>query len=290
MRLCVFEATSGSGIGLVLGEEVADLRKVAPHLSGNPVDILAAGAAGIEAVERAARTAPRLALKDVSLKCPVGRPGKILGIGLNYHDHAKETGREAPTTQMWFNKQSSCVHGPFDPVLMPAVSTALDYEVELVVLIGKRGRHVPRERAHEIVAGYMTGCDYSVRDWQRATQTMIMGKGFDTHGPVGPWITTPDEAGDIAKKSLKCWVNGELRQNGNTGEMIFDVAQQIEHVTKAFALEPGDLIFTGTPAGVGVAHSPPKFLKVGDRVKVEVEGLGAIESVIAQEVAQTRIG
>jgi len=290
MRLCVFEATSGSGIGLVIGEEVADLRKVAPHLSGNPVDILAAGAAGVEAVERAAKTAPRLALKDVKLKCPVGRPGKILGIGLNYHDHAKETGREAPTTQMWFNKQASCVHGPFDPVLMPAVSTALDYEVELVVLIGKRGRHVPRERAHEIVAGYMTGCDYSVRDWQRATQTMIMGKGFDTHGPVGPWITTPDEAGDISKMSLKCWVNGELRQNGSTGEMIFDVAQQIEHLTKAFALEPGDLLFTGTPAGVGAAFSPPKFLKVGDTVKVEVERLGSIETVIVQETAQTRIG
>ena len=290
MRLCVFEATSAAGLGLVLGEEVPDLRKVAPHLSPNPVDILAAGPAGIEAVERAAKSAPRLALKDVKLKCPVGRPGKILGIGLNYHDHAKETGREAPTTQMWFNKQASSVHGPFDPVLMPAVSTALDYEVELVVLIGKRGRHVPRERAHEIVAGYMTGCDVSVRDWQRATQTMIMGKGFDTHGPVGPWITTPDEAGDVSKLSLKCWVNGELRQDGSTSEMIFGVAEQIEHLTKAFALEPGDLLFTGTPAGVGVAFSPPKFLKVGDTVKVEVERLGAIETVIAQEIAQTRIG
>lgn len=290
MKLCVFEATTGRGLGLVLGEEIADLRRVAPYLSPNPVDILAAGAAGIEAIERAARTAPRLARRDVKLKCPVGRPGKILGIGLNYHDHAKETGREAPTTQMWFNKQASCVHGPYDPVLMPAVSTALDYEVELVVLIGKRGRHVPRERAHEVIAGYMTGCDYSVRDWQRATQTMIMGKGFDTHGPVGPWITTPDEAGDVQNLSLKCWVNGELRQNGATAEMIFDVPAQIEHLTKAFALEPGDLLFTGTPAGVGAAYSPPKFLKVGDTVKVEVERLGSIEAVITQETANTQIG
>lgn len=290
MKLCVFEATTGRGLGLVLGEEIADLRRVAPYLSPNPVDILAAGAAGIEAIERAARTAPRLARRDVKLKCPVGRPGKILGIGLNYHDHAKETGREAPTTQMWFNKQASCVHGPYDPVLMPAVSTALDYEVELVVLIGKRGRHVPRERAHEVIAGYMTGCDYSVRDWQRATQTMIMGKGFDTHGPVGPWITTADEAGDVQNLSLKCWVNGELRQNGATAEMIFDVPAQIEHLTKAFALEPGDLLFTGTPAGVGAAYSPPKFLKVGDTVKVEVERLGSIEAVITQETANTQIG
>lgn len=290
MRLCVFEATTGSGPGLIVGDEVVDFRKVAPHLSTNPVDILAAGPAGIEAVERAARSAPRIPLSGVRLKTPVGRPGKILGIGLNYRDHAKETGREPPTTQMWFNKQASCIHGPFDPVLMPAVSTALDYEVELVVLIGKRGRHVPRERAHEIVAGYMTGCDYSVRDWQRATQTMIMGKGFDTHGPVGPWITTPDEAGDVSNASLKCWVNGELRQDGNTREMIFNVAEQIEHLTKAFALEPGDLIFTGTPAGVGAAFTPPKFVKVGDTVRVEVERLGVIEATITQETAETRIG
>ena len=290
MRLCVFEATNGPRPGLVLGNEVADLRAVAPHLSPNPVDILAAGQAGLEAVERAAKSAPRLLLSEVKLKVPVGRPGKILGIGLNYRDHAKETGREPPTTQMWFNKQSTSIHAPFDPVLMPAVSTALDYEVELVVLIGKRGRHVPRERAHEIVAGYMTGCDYSVRDWQRATQTMIMGKGFDTHAPVGPWITTPDEAGNVGELSLKCWVNGELRQDGNTDEMIFDIAAQIEHLTKAFALEPGDLLFTGTPAGVGAAYNPPKFVQVGDTVRVEVGGLGAIEAIIGQETAITKIG
>lgn len=290
MRLCVFEATNRVGVGAVMGDEIADLRAVAPHLSPNPVDILAAGAAGIEAVEKAIRSAPRLPLKAVKLCAPVGRPGKILGIGLNYRDHAAETGREPPTTQMWFNKQASAIHGPFDPVRMPAVSSALDYEVELVVLIGKRGRHVPRERAHEIIGGYMTGCDYSVRDWQRATPTMIMGKGFDTHAPVGPWITTPDEADDVGNMSLKCWVNGELRQNGNTSEMIFDVAAQIEHLTKAFALEPGDLIFTGTPAGVGAAFTPPKFVKVGDTVRVEVERLGVIEAVISQETAETRIG
>jgi 2-keto-4-pentenoate hydratase/2-oxohepta-3-ene-1,7-dioic acid hydratase in catechol pathway len=279
MKLCRFEAASGAGVGIVMGDEVADLRKVAPHLSPNPVDILASGPAGIEAAETAAKSAPRLKLKDVKLRAPVGRPGKILGIGLNYRDHARETGREPPATQMWFNKQITCLHGPFDPVTMPAVSTALDYEVELVVVIARRGRHVPRTRAMEIVGGYMTGCDYSVRDWQRATQTMIMGKGFDTHGPVGPWITTPDEAGDVSNMALKCWVNDELRQNGNTGDMIFDVAQQIEH-----------LLFTGTPAGVGAAYDPPKFVKVGDRVRVEVERLGAIEALIVQEKAETRIG
>ena len=289
MRLCVFEATDGRRPGLVVGDEIADISAVAGR-SCLPVDILAAGPGGFEAIENAARSSSRIPLKSARLTAPLRRPGKILGIGLNYRDHAKETGRDPPTTQMWFNKQSSALHGPFDPVLMPAVSTALDYEVELVVVIGKYGRHVPRERAHEIIAGYMTGCDYSVRDWQRATPTMIMGKGFDTHAPVGPWITTPDEAGDVSNMSLKCWVNDELRQAGNTGEMIFDVPAQIEHLTKAFALEPGDLIFTGTPAGVGAAFTPPKFVKVGDRVRVEVERLGAIEAVITQETAQTRIG
>ena len=289
MRLCVFEATDGRRPGLVIGDEIADISAVAGR-SCLPVDILAAGPGGIEAIENAARSSSRIPLKSARLTAPLRRPGKILGIGLNYRDHAKETGRDPPTTQMWFNKQSSALHGPFDPVLMPAVSTALDYEVELVVVIGKYGRHVPRERAHEIIAGYMTGCDYSVRDWQRATPTMIMGKGFDTHAPVGPWITTPDEAGDVSNMSLKCWVNDELRQAGNTGEMIFDVPAQIEQLTKAFALEPGDLIFTGTPAGVGAAFTPPKFVKVGDRVRVEVERLGAIEAVITQETAQTRIG
>jgi len=274
----------------VLGEEVADLRKADPNLPLNPVDILGGGAALLSAVEKAGKAAPRLRLRDVRLRAPVGRPGKILGIGLNYRDHAKETGREPPTTQMWFNKQTTSLHDPFANVLMPAVSTALDYEVELVVVIAKRGRHVPRSRAHEIIGGYMTGCDYSVRDWQRATQTMIMGKGFDTHAPVGPWITTPDEAGDVSSMKLKCWVNGELRQDGTAGDMIFNIAEQIEHLTKAFPLEPGDLLFTGTPAGVGAGFNPPKFVKVGDKVRVEVDRLGAIEATIEQEVAQTRIG
>jgi 2-keto-4-pentenoate hydratase/2-oxohepta-3-ene-1,7-dioic acid hydratase in catechol pathway len=290
MKLCIFQAAGGMGLGLVEGEEVVDLRRNAPHLSPNPVDILGAGAAGREAVEKAAKGAPRQKLSSVSLKAPVWRPNKIMGIGLNYHAHAKETGRDAPTTQMWFNKQTTCLHDPFEPVLMPSVSTALDYEVELVVVIAKRGRFVPKERAMEIVGGFMTGCDYSVRDWQRATQTMIMGKGFDTHGPVGPWITTPDEVGDLKTLKLKTWVNGELRQDSVAGDMIFGVAEQIEHLTKAFALEPGDLLFTGTPAGVAMGFDPPKFLKVGDRVKVEVDRLGAIEAEIVQEKAETRIG
>lgn len=290
MKLACFDGVGGAGLGVVEGEEVADIRRVLPYLSPNPVDILASGREALALVATAAKSAPKLRLSDVRLTAPVARPGKILGIGLNYRDHAKETGREAPTTQMWFNKQKTSVNDPFAPIMMPTVSSALDYEVELVVVIGRRGRHVPRDRAHEIIGGYMVGNDVSVRDWQRATPTMIMGKGFDTHAPAGPWITTPDEAGDISNMRLRCFVNGEKRQDGVAGDMVFDVPAQIEHLTKAFTLEPGDLIFTGTPAGVGVAHSPPSFMKVGDTVRMEIDRLGAIEAVIGKESSETRIG
>jgi 2-keto-4-pentenoate hydratase/2-oxohepta-3-ene-1,7-dioic acid hydratase in catechol pathway len=290
MKLARFDTADGCGLGLIDGDEIIDLRSTSPHLSLNPVEILAAGEAGCGQVEAAARGARRLPLSSVRLLAPVARPGKILGIGLNYRDHAAETGREPPSVQMWFNKQATAVNDPFAPVHLPAVSSALDYEVELVVVIGRHGRHVPRERAHEIIGGYMCGCDYSVRDWQRATPTMIMGKGFDTHAPAGPWITTPDEAGDISSLRLRCLVNGEVRQDGSAGDMIFDIPAQIEHLSKSFTLEPGDLIFTGTPAGVGVAHTPPRFLKAGDSVRVEIDRLGAIEARIVAEEARARIG
>ncbi len=290
MKLARFETANGQGVGLVEGDEILDLRSAAPYLSLNPVDILAAGAEGRKQVELAARNAARLPLSGVRLLAPVARPGKILGIGLNYRDHAAETGREPPSVQMWFNKQTTAVNDPFAPVHLPAVSSALDYEVELVVVIARHGRHVPRDRAREIIGGYMCGCDYSVRDWQRATPTMIMGKGFDTHAPAGPWITTPDEAGDVTNMRLRCLVNDEVRQDGSAGDMIFDIGAQIEHLTRSFTLEPGDLIFTGTPAGVGVAYNPPRFLKAGDKVRVEIDRLGAIEAQIIAEEAVTRIG
>ncbi len=220
---------------------------------------------------------------------PILRPGKILGIGLNYHDHASETGRAPPEVQLWFNKQTTAAHAPFAPVALPEVSSELDYEAELVVIIGKYGRHVPASRAMEMVAGYTCGNDYSVRDWQKASPTMIMGKGFDTHAPFGPWIVTPDEMGTIEDAGVRCYVNGEQRQNGRAGDMVFSVAEQIAHLTKAFTLEPGDVIFTGTPAGVGVAYSPPQFLQAGDVVRVEIDGIGAIEQKVIVESGDIRI-
>lgn len=234
--------------------------------------------------------APRFDLAEIDLVQPIVRPGKILGIGLNYKDHAAETGRAPPATQTWFVKQATAANGPYSPVELPKVSDKLDYEAELVVVIGQRGRHVPAARAMEIVAGFCCGCDYSVRDWQRATPTMNMGKGFDTHAPFGPWIVTPDELGALGPLGVRSFVNGQMRQNGRAGDMIFDIAAQIAHLTAAFTLEPGDILFTGTPAGVGAACDPPKFVKIGDRVRIEIDRIGHIENEIVADPGHIVIG
>jgi 2-keto-4-pentenoate hydratase/2-oxohepta-3-ene-1,7-dioic acid hydratase in catechol pathway len=238
-------------------------------------------------------TEERMALSDVKLLAPVARPGKILGIAVNYAAHAAESVsfvKADPGTQKWFNKQVSAVNGPYDPVHLPKVSAQLDYEGELVAVIGKSGRHVPRERALDIVAGYCVGCDYSVRDWQRASPTMIMGKGFDTHAVFGPAVVSPDEAGDIRAAGLRTYVNGSLRQNAKIGDMTHDLQAQIAFLTTAFTLEPGDVIFTGTPAGVGAGRDPPVWLNAGDTVRVEIDGLGFIENRIVDEPAALAVG
>ncbi len=228
-------------------------------------------------------------LDSLVFEAPIPSPPRVFGIGLNYRDHAAETGREPPSIQTWFMKQTTSVNAPFGVVEKPVVSDALDFEVELVVIIGKRARHVPAERAHEIIAGYCVGNDYSVRDWQRATPTMIMGKGFDTHAPFGPWLTTPDEIGDLGALRLRCYVNEALMQDGCVGDLIFKVPDMIAHLSSAMTLLPGDVIFTGTPAGVGVARNPPLFLREGDVVRSEIDGLGMIEQRIVKEVKRVVI-
>ena len=250
--------------------------------------------AGLGAALTGKATGAPVALASVRLLAPVARPGKILGIGVNYAAHAAESvsfvNTSKPEVQKWFNKQATATNGPYDDVHLPKVSAQLDYEDELVVVIGKAGRHVPRDRAMEIVAGYCVGGDYSVRDWQKASQTMIMGKGFDTHAVFGPAIVTPDEAGDVSGAEIRTYVNGELRQTGKPTQMIHDIAAQIEHLTAAFTLEPGDVIYTGTPAGVGAGFDPPKWLKAGDTVRIEIDGLGHIENKVVEEPGTFRIG
>lgn len=255
------------------------------------IELLAAGEPALAAARRAAeRAAEVLPLESVRLCAPVPNPPKMLGIGLNYADHIEETGMKKPETQMWFNKQRTCVNGPYGEINLPSVSSALDYEAELCAVIGKRCKHVPRERAAEVIAGFCCGNDVSVRDWQMAAMTMQVGKSFDSHGPFGPFLVTPDEVGDPHHLDIRCTVNGEVRQNSNTKHLLFDCYDAVAHLTKAFALEVGDVLFMGTPSGVAAAMKPPKFLKEGDLVRVEIEKLGHLEHRVAPEQAECVIG
>lgn len=224
-----------------------------------------------------------LPLSSVHLLAPVPRPAKMLCMGLNYADHVAETGAQTPSEQIWFSKQVTAAHGPYDPIDLPRASLAVDYEVEMVVVVGKRSRHVPREKAAEVIFGYCVGNDVSARDWQRKTAQWMMGKSFDTHGPFGPWITTADEVGDPHTLDITSKVNGEVRQSSNTRNLIFDVYDQIAELTEVMTLEPGDVIYTGTPGGVGLGMKPPQWLKPGDRVRCEVAKLGYIEGVMTPE-------
>jgi 2-keto-4-pentenoate hydratase/2-oxohepta-3-ene-1,7-dioic acid hydratase in catechol pathway len=284
MRIATFTESGRTRLGLVDGEEIVDLAAAAPDLPGEMNAFLAAGApARARAAAALAKTTPRLALSAVRLEAPLLRPPKFLAIGLNYADHAAETGAKLPEVPTVFNKQSTCVAGPRAPIHMPRVSSALDYEGELGFVIGRRCRHVPRDRAPEVIAGYLVVNDVSVRDWQLRVPTWTMGKSFDTHGPLGPWLTTPDEIGDPHALALRTTVNGELRQDSNTKQLIFDCFALVEHLSTAFTLEPGDVVSTGTPGGVGIAKRPPRFLEVGDVVRVEIEGLGALENPVVAE-------
>jgi 2-keto-4-pentenoate hydratase/2-oxohepta-3-ene-1,7-dioic acid hydratase in catechol pathway len=234
--------------------------------------------------ELQASTQGWLDLASVELRAPVKKPGKILAIGLNYADHIAETGRETPTQQMWFMKASSSIAGPYDAIQLPKASPgSVDYEVELVAVIGKGGRHIARADAPQAVFGYCVGNDVSVRDWQGHSPQWSIAKSFDTHSPIGPWITLTDEMPDPHGFKITCAVNGEIRQESNTANLVFDVWAQIEYLSQAMTLEPGDIIFTGTPGGIGWARKPQVFLSPGDVCRCEIEGIGYIEGTCAAE-------
>jgi len=236
-------------------------------------------------------TKKKIPLSDIKLKSPIPRPPKILAIGLNYADHLEEVraaGREVeePEVPMVFNKQSLSVAGPFEEVHDPKVSEMLDFEGELGFVIGRRCRHIPKEEAHKVIAGFTIANDLSVRDWQLRSPTFTMGKSFDTHCPFGPAIVTSDEISDPHNLNIMTEVNGEKRQDSNTKHLIFDCFTLVEHLSTAFTLEPGDLILTGTPGGVGVVEG--KFLKAGDVIKIAISELGYIENKVIDEPDSTR--
>lgn len=287
MKLATFTHHGVTRIGVVIDDEIFDAATV-PDLPRDMIGLLEAGPHTLERLrEQAERERGRLPLAEVHLEAPVPRPPKFLAIGLNYADHIEETGRERPEFPTFFNKQPTCVNGPFDPIHRPRVSDKLDYEGELGFVIGRRCRHVVLERAHEVIAGYLIVNDVSVRDWQARAPTMTLGKSFDTHGPMGPWIVTPDEIVDPHALDLRTLVNGQIRQSSNTRHMIFNCFEQVAILSTAFTLEPGDVISTGTCRGVGVKMTPRGYLKVGDRVRVEIERIGYIENLVIEEPADT---
>lgn len=220
---------------------------------------------------------------EVKLLAPIPRPGKFLGIGLNYADHISETGRDKPEYPTFFTKQSTCVIANGEAIHVTGISEKVDYEGELAFVIGKRCKYVALEKAHEVIAGYTICNDVTVRDWQQRTPTWTLGKSFDTHGPMGPWLVTADEIADPHNLSLKTWVDDELRQNANTGEMIFNCYEMVAYLSQAMTLEPGDVISTGTPAGVGVKMKPRGYLKPGQTVRIEIEGLGELSNPVIEE-------
>jgi 2-keto-4-pentenoate hydratase/2-oxohepta-3-ene-1,7-dioic acid hydratase in catechol pathway len=281
MKLCRFATDGGDpALGIVDGGGVIDLSSTeAPAEPAAALDEI-----GLERLAALATNAPRLPLGEVRLLAPAA-PRKYLAIALNYRDHIEEMGMEAPEVPVFFNKQVTCVVGSGAGVHMPKVSTFLDYEAELAVVIGRRCRHVPAERAAEAIAGYTCANDVSVRDWQGRAQTMTIGKSFDTHGPLGPWLVTAGELGDPHDLAIRCHVGDELRQDARTSQMVFDCFQQVSHLSEAFTLEPGDVIATGTPSGVGLGRQPVRdnLLHVGDTVRVEIEGIGELVNTVVEE-------
>ena len=266
-------------------DRFVDLHAADPGLAQTLAGILAASG-GLERA-RAAMSKGLSAGRFVSgtLLAPIPRPAKVLCIGLNYRDHARETNATIPTEPIVFSKFATAVIGPGSPIVLPRVSQKVDYEAELVVVMGRGGKNIPAAEAGSYVAGYMNGNDVSARDWQleKPGKQWLLGKSPDTFAPTGPYLVTADEVADPRHLPIRLRLNGQIMQDSSTAELIFSVEQLIEHISKLVTLEPGDLIFTGTPPGVGMARNPPVFLKPGDRVEVEIGDLGTLSNPVQAE-------
>lgn len=242
-----------------------------------------AARAAIEAYLRTVNPSASIALESAVLLAPIPRPGKVICVGLNYRDHAEESKMEIPSTPTIFNKFPTSITGPGAPIILPKNSQKPDYEAEFAVVIGQGGRHIPADYWHRHVYGYFCLNDVSARDFQMATSQWLMGKTFDTFAPTGPWLTTADEIEDPHNLDIKLTINGEILQSSNTRHLIFNIPQLIAHLSSVCTLEPGDIISTGTPAGVGFARKPPRWLQPGDEVEVTVTGLGTLKNPVIAE-------
>ena len=290
MRLVTYRMSGEGRAGALVDQNVVDLNRADPGLPPDIVTLLRAGPSLLErarrvVVETAAdpNTAAVQSLTGVQLLAPIPRPPKIICVGLNYADHAAEAGLATPARPSIFLKAPSTVIGPGEPIVRPPTTEQLDYEIELAVVIGQRAKAAPRERAMDCVAGYTILNDVSARDLQFAKDGGItVGKNFDSAAPMGPYLALADEIATPGNLSLRTWVNGDLRQDGTTRTLIFDIPSIISFLSQQLTLEPGDVIATGTPAGVGLGMRPQTWLQPGDTIRMEIDGLGLLENPVVE--------
>ncbi len=284
MKLAMYQTPGGMAApGVVRDGRIYGLQ---PAGFGSVLEIISSAPASMERIRRHLGTTPDpgLPLEQAVLLAPLQRPPKILCAGLNYRDHAAEAKMEIPSVPTIFSKYSNTITDPGAPVILPRNSSKPDYEAELAFVIGRGGRHIPAEQWREHVFGYMCFNDVSARDFQLATSQWLMGKTFDGFAPTGPWITTADEIADPHALTIEFFLNGERMQGSNTGEMIFKIPELIAFISSVLTLEPGDIVATGTPAGVGFSKKPPRWLRPGDEMTVRIEGLGELRNpVVAEE-------
>jgi 2-keto-4-pentenoate hydratase/2-oxohepta-3-ene-1,7-dioic acid hydratase in catechol pathway len=284
MRFVTFESAGKSRPGILTADNlVVDLSAAG---FSSMLELIEAGAPGRAKAEAFAATAAsdhKHAPDSLKLLAPIPRPRKLICVGLNYRDHAAETGSPIPDVPTIFNKFATAVIGPGDDIVLPKVSKSPDYEAEFAFVVGPGGRHIPAENWREHMFGYTMINDVSARDYQRATTQWLMGKTFDTFAPMGPWIVTPDEIADPHSLDIQLEIDGEILQNSNTSELIFKIPDLIAFLSSVFTLEPGDIVSTGTPAGVGVARNPQRFLRPGEEVTVRIPAIGELVNPVVAE-------
>jgi 2-keto-4-pentenoate hydratase/2-oxohepta-3-ene-1,7-dioic acid hydratase in catechol pathway len=283
MRLVTFETDGERRLGARRGEGIVDLCRADPSLPPDLRRLLEAGPAALRAAEKALDGAQdTIDAEEVRIVAPISDPGKVVCIGLNYADHASETKMAVPSEPVVFAKYTSAIIGPGDAITLPATSEKVDYEAELVAVIGTGGRDIPESQALDHVAGYTVGNDVSARDYQleKPGGQWLMGKTFDTFAPIGPDVVTADEVPDPHSLKIRCILNGTTMQDSCTDRLIFGVDKLVAYLSHVVTLAPGDIIFTGTPPGVGMARTPPVWLRSGDRVTCEVDGVGRLENPV----------
>jgi len=266
---------------------VVDLCRAEPQLATEMISLLEGGKPALALAQEALRKADpgaALELSDVDLEAPVPRPGKIICIGLNYRDHAAESNLPIPDYPTVFSKYANAALGPGSPIIIPQVTDKVDYEGELAFVIGKKGRYIREADAMDHVAGYLAFNDVSARDFQKRTSQWTIGKTFDTFAPMGPALVTADDIPDPHNLDIHVTIGEEVLQSSNTRHLIFSIPKLVNYLSQVMTLDPGDVIATGTPSGVGSARQPPRFLRPGDVVRIEIEGIGSLENPVAAEI------